>query len=256
MNIQNYKIKFNSFFSDLLDFMFPRTCINCKNIIKKDYIGLNLCNICYNQIKEIKPPFCKICGNPFNLRIEYDRICNNCNDSKPHYNVLCGAVEYNEITSALVYAFKYYKKYFLASDMAWVMFNSIQKNIFELDLKNVDCIIPVPLFSRKKRERGFNQSELLAKYFSEISGIPLNNNILYRTLDTVSQSSLDENTRRKNVKNAFRIDIKQSIKNKKILLIDDVSTTGATINECSRVLKKGGCEEVKVVVFARAVKTI
>ncbi len=256
MNNKNIIKYTNNFFANILNFILPRNCINCKSIIGKDYSGLNLCSNCYSKIKKIAPPYCNICGTPFHLKTEYHRICSDCQKNKPKYYSLYAALEYNnEITMTLIHAFKYGKKYFLAQDLAFFMLEAARINYPGLNLKEIDFILPVPLHTRKKRERGFNQSELLAEYISEYTNIPYKTDILFRKKDTISQSNLDKNIRKKNIKNAFALNKPQLIKNKKILLIDDVSTTGATVNECSKILLKEGSEKIQVLVFAKTIKT-
>ena len=122
-----------------------------------------------------------------------------------------------------------------------------------LDQCPADLIIPVPLHPKRLRWRGFNQSVLLARQVSREYAIPLDPFVVYRNKETPPQTQLTEDERRKNVRGAFSLNDQKSVKGKRILLIDDVYTSGATVNECSRALKRGGAKEVYVLTLARAV---
>jgi ComF family protein len=118
---------------------------------------------------------------------------------------------------------------------------------------DADLIIPVPLHPRRLRWRGFNQSLLLAKQVSRKYDVPMDPFVLYRKRETAPQTQLAENERRKNVRGAFATDPEKSLKGKSLLLIDDVYTSGATVNECSRVLLHDGAKDVYVLTLARTV---
>jgi competence protein ComFC len=118
---------------------------------------------------------------------------------------------------------------------------------------DADTIVPVPLHPKRLRWRGFNQSVLLARQIGRIYSIPLDCFTLYRSKDTPPQTQLPEEDRRKNMRGAFALTPKASLEDKCFLLVDDVYTSGATVNECSRVLKRGGAREVFVLTLARAV---
>ncbi len=122
-----------------------------------------------------------------------------------------------------------------------------------LDLSAYDLLIPIPLHKSRLRERGFNQALVLAREIEKRFPLPLDYLNLQRIRDTQPQINLKEKERRKNVRGAFGLREKQKVKGKRILLIDDVYTTGATVNECSRVLRKGGAKRVDILTLARAV---
>ncbi|MBI4842921.1 MAG: ComF family protein [Nitrospirae bacterium] len=115
------------------------------------------------------------------------------------------------------------------------------------ELPEADMAVPVPLYTKRLKERGFNQSALLGKHIANRAGVPLMLNVLVRSRNTLPQVGLSAKERRKNIMNAFDVVSHESVKGKKVMLIDDVFTTGATVNECSKVLKKAGAEEVFVV---------
>jgi ComF family protein len=118
---------------------------------------------------------------------------------------------------------------------------------------SVDMIVPVPLHPKRLRWRGFNQSVLLARQVSRVQHIPMDPFVLYRGKETPPQTQLTEEERRKNVRGAFSLNPQKPVEGKRVLLVDDVYTSGATVNECSRSLKRGGAKEVYVLTLARAV---
>lgn len=118
------------------------------------------------------------------------------------------------------------------------------------NITNIDLIVPVPLHRSRKAERGYNQAELLAKYLSSKLGIPLNSRNLIRTKATKIQNKLSRHEREQNLKDAFIIRQSNVFKDKRILLVDDIFTTGATVNECSRILMECGVKEVYVITIA------
>ena len=118
---------------------------------------------------------------------------------------------------------------------------------------HIDLIIPVPLHPKRLRWRGFNQAVLLARQVSRVSNIPLDPFVLCRLRETPPQTQLGEDERRTNVRGAFMLHPEKQIDNKNVLLVDDVYTSGATVNECSRTLTKGGAKQVYVLTFARTV---
>ena len=126
------------------------------------------------------------------------------------------------------------------------------KNKFGCDfVKNYDIIMPVPMHKIKKLKRGYNQSELFAKGISKMLEIPISVDSLIKQKNTLMQSSLGKDERVKNVQNAYKVINAEKIENKKILLIDDIYTTGATIKECKRVLQQAGVKEIGVLVIAK-----
>ena len=119
-------------------------------------------------------------------------------------------------------------------------------------MKNYDIIIPVPISKKRKRLRGYNQSELIAKMIAkQAKTIECRCDILYKQKDTLPQSSLDKEKRQQNIKNAYYIKNEKTVQNKKILLLDDIYTTGSTANECSKMLKQAGAKEIGVLTLAK-----
>ncbi len=150
----------------------------------------------------------------------------------------------------MVQKFKYARKVSLGKPLGRLMARGCQEF---LAVVNADLIVPVPLYPKRLRWRGFNQSVLLGREVSRAYAIPMDPFLLQRRRETAAQTQLPEDERRRNVRDAFALNSDRAVKDKRILLIDDVYTSGSTVNECSRTLKQGGAKEVYVLTLARAV---
>lgn len=213
-----------------LDFILPQRCILCNDEI----IQGMLCNNCLDYIPEAKPPLCQFCGRPIKKRSR----CGFCKKGT-HIDYGRAFMLFIPPYDKIIYHFKYRKKTNLAIFFGRAMASIINSHYF---LKDADTIVPVPLFWWKNLRRGYNQAALLSEIISQECNIKMND-ILKRIKNTKTQTKLNEEARRKNVLNAFALK-SNTIENKKIILIDDVMTTGATINECARALKEAGAKEV------------
>ena len=193
-----------------------------------------LCNNCLDYIPEAKPPLCRFCGRPINKG-------NPCRFCKIEVHIDYGRAFMLFIppVDKIIHHFKYRKKIKLAIFLGRAMASIIKSDHF---LKDADMIVPIPLFWWKNLRRGYNQAALLSEIISQECNIQVNN-IIKRIENTKSQTKLDEQARKKNVFNAFALK-SNGIEDKTVLLVDDVITTGATINECARVLKDAGAKDV------------
>lgn len=193
-----------------------------------------LCSNCLDYIPELKPPLCRFCGRP----IKKGKTCRSCKD-QVYIDYGRAWTLFIPPVDKIVHHFKYRKKTKLAK-----LFGQAMASIIKFDhiLKNVDIIIPVPLYWWKYLRRGYNQAALLSKIIAE-EGSAQVANIMQRIKNTKTQTRLNEEARRKNVFNAFTVKL-DSINDKRVLLIDDVLTTGATMNECARILKEAGAKRV------------
>jgi len=225
------------FFNYLLNFILPNSCIVCGKEIEQNLV----CNDCLNLIVYPESPLCSHCGRP----IENAKTCIFCRFEK---NLTYGRAFtlYVPPVDKMIHHFKYRGKTILA-DFFGLGMSGILKNDFYL--RDADYLTPVPLFWWKKLRRTYNQAELLSKIINKETGIPVLN-CLVRVKNTRTQTRLDHKKRQENVKNAFRLKKEFSVRNKKIIIIDDVMTTGATIKECARVLKENGAEVVYSLVGA------
>lgn len=223
--------------SPFLDLLFPERCLFCDSICKEPG-----CQICAETIKFISPPFCKVCGIPFKSDAVQSHTCGECMEKRPHFSWARGVLVYNDTTAKAIHRFKYGHDTTYSGPLGLM--------IADYPLEGFDLVIPVPLHIKRLRERGFNQSLLLAKAIGKRRGIPVDPFTLKRSKWTEPQVNLSKRDRKMNVKGAF--DIYKDVGGKRILLVDDVYTTGATVSECSKVLKKNGAKEVCILTLARA----
>lgn len=235
------------FLKKLSEIIFPNQCISCNVLIGQEGI---FCISCWQKLQFITEPKCKICSQPFEFKIDDNLTCPRCLSTKPSFDKTIVALRYNSIIKKIIKNFKYYDNIFLAKKLIGFLLNKIT-----LEINNFDIICAVPLHKSRLKSRKFNQSILLAKEIEKKFNKKLYYDLIFRTKNTATQASLKSKERTKNLKNAFAFNEKYSslIKNKKILLIDDVMTTGVTVENCAKILKKAGAQKVIVVVVAKRV---
>jgi ComF family protein len=222
----------------LLDLIFPKVCLFC---FKE---GSYLHSKCLEKIPLNESFVCPACGK-ISL---YGKTCNSC-QRKTSLTGLIYATSYkNEIISEAIKLFKYQYVKDLGKKLAKLLIKKINDSHFLTNnfSQPIDSflVIPIPLYRKKFLERGFNQSEILAKEIANEFGLTLKSDLLIKIKNTPSQTDLNEKERLSNVKDAFEVKDKKVVKGKIIFLIDDVTTTGATLNEAAKVLKKSGAKEV------------
>jgi len=193
----------------------------------------------------IRQPFCAQCGYPFDPLAKGDTHCAICRDVPPYFDAARAAGYYTGALRTAIHQYKYNGVQALALPLAsWAMTS------LELPFRP-DCLCPVPLHPRREARRGYNQSLLLAEAFSAGWKIYLQPDLLRRTVDTPPQMRLNAEERRRNIRDSFTI--QSAVEGRSIGLVDDVMTTGATLNECARMLKRAGATQVLAVTLARAV---
>lgn len=216
-----------------------------------------LCPNCTSGFLPVESPQCSRCGMVFKSRQGEDHVCGECLDSPKRFRIARSTGVYKYTLMAVIHCFKYKGKIQLARPLGTLLFTAF---INFWDKMSIDLIVPVPLHVKKLRIRGFNPSFLLVKDWVRIlelsSGrlpdIQVDINVLARKKWTEPQTGLGRKERLVNIKNAFNISDGSKITGKKILLVDDVYTTGATVNECAKVLLKGGAGHVDVLTLARS----
>jgi ComF family protein len=196
----------------------------------------------------IVAPLCVVCGIPF-IGSGSDHVCGSCCTSVPHFDAARAALAYEGASRDLIHAFKYRNKTHLRRPLALLTMERLSDFIH---YRRPDLIVAVPLHQKKLSSRGFNQAILLGEIFSQRLNIPLDRRNLRRSRWTEPQVNLAAVDRRMNVKGAFSIHDSALLKDRRILLVDDVLTTGSTVEECSRVLKASGVSDVTVITVARA----
>lgn len=230
-----------------LSLFFPTQCITCKRYIK-DFKYYYVCEECYKKIKFIEKPFCKICSKPLNS--ETVDICLECGQRKDTYFSYVKAVgTYEDALKDILQYYKFYKKEKLAKILVNFIFEKITQEFF----KDIDFLVPVPLHKRSLKQKNFDHIRLITEIISKKTGIPVLKGLV-KIKETYDQSQLKREERLKNLKDAFEIleKIKNLIKDKNFLIMDDIYTTGSTMNEVAKVLVKNGAKEVKGLVIARA----
>lgn len=203
-----------------------------------------LCPDCEKDIQWILPPHCPRCGQPF-PRGSTSHLCSDCLRQRLSFDWGRAVAMYQGVLAEAIQRFKYQGEVNLAGPLGWFW------NKVNLEGLTFEAIIPVPLHPSRLRERGFNQSLLLGKTLGKIHHKMVLAGALRRIRNTIPQVQLDHSEREKNVRGAFAVRNQEEIMDKRVLLVDDVFTTGATVNECARVLKKAGAKEISVLTLAR-----
>lgn len=235
----------------LLHFLIPYPCPCCKKFLGENERGI--CSSCLSAIRWIEPPFCSVCGVPFISSRAGNHFCGPCTLRKRSFH-MARALGYYEGTLRLaIHQWKYQQKTSLTSFFGEILGKGFYRY---WDPSSIDLLVPVPLHPKRLRERGFNQSLLLVKALSDRTGIPYQKRLLRKIHPTPPLMELRAGEREKVIKGSFRVMKKREIEGKYILLVDDVYTTGATVNECAKALLAGGAARVDVFTLAHAIKGI
>jgi ComF family protein len=252
------------FFNFLLDLLFPWQCLYCQKEVENDY---PLCKDCFHQIPIFDDFICPVCQKRLSGINQKHRSC----QGKTHLTALGVVSSYdNSILKEVIHHFKYKKIKNLAQPLSLLTIQFLENSFYFSQLpKNNLLIIPLPLHLRKEKQRGFNQSELIAKKVTDYFHFPLRSDILLRVINNPAQVNIKGIEQRKlNVQGIFQIQNKdylfslclrrrgfarnrEVLKNKTIILIDDVYTTGATMEEAAKVLKLNGAKKVIGLVLAK-----
>jgi ComF family protein len=229
------------------DVVFPRGCVHCRGLVEDDHGWRHLCAQCATQLAFVHAPHCSTCGHPFYGEMAENRMCPHCVGLEPAFREGRTAVLFKGSARALLMELKYHQGLQVLSDLEQVFRRSPEV----LDFVRGATLVPVPLHPRKARERGYNQSALLAERLAAAAaGGTTVAPLLRRTVDTQTQTAFDRRTRQANLKNAFAL-VRRATLNPRLhyILVDDVFTTGSTLNGCARVLRRGGCLNLDVVTF-------
>lgn len=222
--------EFKNLFYDLL---YPVVCPFCGRLVKE-----GMCGECGKKVGYVQEPFCKKCGKP--VRTAEQEFCFDCEKHRHYFTEGRALFLHKSPVAEAVYAMKYQNRrvysQFFGKELAEKYGVFLKKNRIEL-------IIPIPLHRSRRRRRGYNQSEILAEELSKWTGIPVDTTRLERRKKTKPQKSLNEKQRKYNIRGAFFLSEDLEMKGN-ILLVDDIYTTGSTLDEAARVLLKGGAEKV------------
>ena len=241
-----YMTEVNDLVETLLDFVYPRNiyCLLCGEAIEKTE-PYSLCSACRGQIRFITSRFCEKCGKPLES-MYLPTKCPDCIQSTHYFTKGFSCVEYDDNIKKLVYDLKYHNKRYLAYHMAEMMTERFMK----MGWGKPDLIVPIPLHRKKERDRGFNQSALIARYIGAFLGIPVECKGVLRMKETEIQNKLNREERKENLKNAFKIIENNKFSNKKVMILDDIYTTGSTIDACAKELCKAKPREINCMTFA------
>ena len=235
---------------DLTAVLFPPRCRSCGRVSARLTNEL-FCGDCEAKIHYLRSPLCPSCGIPFPASEEADHRCGEClTDPKPFTAARSVAV-FEGIVLEAVHALKYHHQTGLGKGLGKMMAGDAYAG---LDMQSYTVVMPVPLHIRRLRERGFNQSLLLARVLAASHAIPLDFVTLRRERDTPPQVMMGRRERLGNIKGAFGVARKERVRKQQVLLIDDVYTTGGTLAECARVLMDSGADRVDVLTLARALQ--
>ncbi|MDR2007809.1 MAG: ComF family protein [Alphaproteobacteria bacterium] len=226
----------------LLNFIYPPKCYLCS----ADIASEGLCSECFPKLQVAYKHYCHMCG----IELKVGDRCLGCQAKPKNFNSVSYCFVYSPEVFKLIGGFKNNDKTYMAKFLSSFMI----KKVNESGLANkIDIIIPVPIHYAKLIKRKYNHTGLLAKEIAKHFNKPFRVDVLQKTKKTADQMTLGSDKRLKNIKGAFNIKKNhlQLLKDKNILLVDDVLTTGATINECAKVLKRAGCSRVHVLCFAR-----
>jgi ComF family protein len=227
--------------------IYPTACQLCGEHRAVPLEGL-VCSRCWTKVRFIKPPFCERCGLPYQGEITTSFECANCRELDFHFSSARSAVAAGGVILEAIHRYKYSRAMWFEPFLADVF---LREALPTLRGQSWDLIVPVPLHPTKRREREFNQAERMAGHLSEAARIPLNANLLRRVVPTRTQTLLTRQQRAANVRRAFAMRNGLRLHGKRIILVDDVFTTGATTDACARVLRTNGAGEVCVWTVAR-----
>jgi ComF family protein len=233
-------------FQATISLLYPATCTVCGKNLRA---GKYLCDGCETKAMRIVAPFCDRCSEPFEGSITSVFSCANCAHRTIYFDAAVAAYRSRGIVREIIHEFKYARQMHLRHLIGrWLRAALDDERLRKVSF---DFIVPVPLHPARQRERGFNQASLLAESLSAEISLP-SRPMLERTRYTTTQTALDRSERMENLHNAFRLRKNANVRDLRVLLIDDVLTTGSTLSECARILKRAGAVSVYAATAARA----
>ncbi len=232
----------NKFTKDIIDFclelLYPKRCVACEKVLLKIEKEMGFCMRCAKNIKLVGTSYCMKCGAP--LLKEGEEFCRNCNATYHYFDQSKAVFRYVGGMKDSIYRFKYSNRRCYADVYAAHTIRNYGSWLKSLD---VEAIIPVPMYSKKEKRRGYNQADVYAKKLGSALNIPVENEIVRRNNNTTAMKRLNQLKRKKNLLKAFTT-LENGVQFKKVLIVDDIYTTGTTMDEVARVLKEQGVEKV------------
>lgn len=235
---------FGDLFTKIHNVFFPTKikCIVCGDDLP-ELREIEVCDKCKSRLNFISEnECCQCCGAPVVGEAKY---CFNCKDNDRDFDLGRSVFVYEGDIERLIAGLKFNNKPYISRTLGRFM-----AQLYDELGWQIDCVVPVPMTEIKRKSRGYNQAELLAQEFCDVTKLPLNSRVLIKTKDTEEQKELSMRERQKNIQNAFKVTDKYFVKNRNILIIDDVMTTGATASACATALKKAHAKHVYVLCIA------
>ncbi len=229
-------------FETAIVFLYPSECRVCESFLGPSATPY-ICDTCWQDIRWLVPPWCDICGTE-----GISGLCDACAVAPPRYGKLRTVAFYQTTLQHAIHFFKFEKKTAFAPHLVSLLMTHLPS---DCEIEGYDFILPVPIHKKRHRERGFNQAALLAKGLGKAVGVPVLTDTLSRHRHTQAQSSLDREARQQNLIGAFEVRHPDRIRGKRLLVFDDVFTTGATIREVVNELWNADPAEVDVLTLAR-----
>ncbi|NQV18062.1 MAG: ComF family protein [Armatimonadetes bacterium] len=233
---------FTNFLNPIIDLIFPKICLGCNCKLGREQTFL--CSECEAFLEFLTGNICEICGS-----IKVENQCRTCETNTFSFDKACSVFHFNQVVQNLIHELKYSEMTKIAKYLGGFTVEYLEK--FQ-PFKNVDIISPVPLHKVKKRARGFNQAEFLTKEIAKKMNWQHTPNLVLRKKFTKTQTKLKRNQRQINVSGAFVLNPKFDVAQKNILIVDDVFTTGSTVNAFSKLLKNNAVSKIYVLTIARA----
>lgn len=231
----------------VVDGVLPPRCLACGAIVSEPDA---LCGLCWAGINFFAPPWCAVCGLPFPYPVGDGAVCAACSRDRPSWDSARAVMRYDKNSRRLVLMLKHGDQTHLAT-----AFGRWMQRVGAKMLGGADLVIPVPLHWTRLFTRRYNQAALLARAIKAAGGPRVAPDLLLRRRRTPSQGRLGPLARARNVRGAFALRRGCDVKGKRVVIVDDVLTTGATVEECARVLRRAGAESIGVLTLARALRT-
>jgi ComF family protein len=236
----------------LASLFFPATCALCQNIVESVSSGV-ICQACWQKVRRFEGVVCARCGYGFpsrNIELAVP-LCGGCRRGFFLFDFARAYSQFEDPFKEIIHQFKYRSHRSLARPLSELLFSAYQSHWEDC---SSDLIVPVPLHKSRERARGFNQAFELSKPLGKLAHIPVRSNLLLRVRPTKVQAGLSRRERRLNVTGAFELSRDGTVEDQAVLLVDDVFTTGATLNECAKILRRNGARRVNVLTLARVVR--
>jgi competence protein ComFC len=232
--------------TSLFKFLLPKKCSICSEHIDE---SSDFCPSCFASLSFANEPWCNICGSRFEYAVDGKMTCGLCMQEKPSYDIARHLLIFNDNSKKSIHSLKFCDKTIFAEIYAKLLFNK-----FRNEIENYDLIVPVPMYFLKRWFRMYNQAQLISLYLSKVSGKKMRY-VLQKTKWTKAQSSLKASDRVQNLRSTIIVSDKTAVRDKSVILVDDVYTTGSTVKLCARKLKEAGAKKIMVLTIAKTYRS-